>query len=363
MRQGRFFAAPMPLEVCPGRQVWDRHRNCEYLVFLDESFYRFFGFVAPDGNFCHGALGIPRDNYPQLQAALEPLVLGYKRHVRQVTGQEPREIKYSVLRTLPLNFRMRFARELVRSLTELGGFVAGFYSSMHGTIMERVRVNLLDNADAVPDDHAALFDTARAELLAQFQGVGQANLITRLLLTPVSGFAALLRSFDCTFRVRYDPRQSDEDQQVREALAEFMPRLAHVPELFGDVPNYLGLEMNVQSEDDLGLQLADVIAGEVREFFRSTPEALTEHATLRLITPDSDEPLQRFIEIRGITFKNGALSPMSSGLFRKLGRRNSRNIISYYYPVLSAGMLTCVSDTGQLRDLEIPTRMISDLLD
>jgi hypothetical protein len=32
-------------------------------------------------------------------------------------------------------------------------------------------------------------------------------------------------------------------------------------------------------------------------------------------------------------------------------------------PVLSAGLLTCVTDTGQLRDLEIPTRLISDLLD
>jgi hypothetical protein len=121
--------------------------------------------------------------------------------------------------------------------------------------------------------------------------------------------------------------------------------------------------MNVQSQDELGLQLADVIAGEVREFFRSNQEALTESATLRLITPDSDEPLQKFIEMHNITFKHGALSRMSRGLCRKLRRRNSANIISYYYPILSAGMLTCVTDTGQLRDLEISTRMISDLTD
>src|SRR5882762_6994859 len=114
--QGRFIAQPMPLEVCPGRQVWERHRSREYLVFIDESFYRFFGFDALDGNFCHGAFGIPRDNYAQLQATLQPLVLAYKRRVRRATGQEPAEIKYSVLRTLPLSFRMRFTRELIRAL-------------------------------------------------------------------------------------------------------------------------------------------------------------------------------------------------------------------------------------------------------
>jgi hypothetical protein len=69
------------------------------------------------------------------------------------------------------------------------------------------------------------------------------------------------------------------------------------------------------------------------------------------------------MQMNGTLFKTGALSRMSSGLARKLVRRNSANVISYYYPVLSAGMLTCVTNTGQLRDLEIPTQMISDLLD
>lgn len=362
MRLGRFRLVPMPLEVCPGRQIWEGHRNREYLVFLDESFHRFFGFDAAEGNFCHAALGVPRDNYSQLQAMLGPLVQAYNRQAQRVIGQSPAEIKFSVLRNLPLNFRLRFTREFVRSLAETSGFVAGFYSSTRGVVMERVRTNLLDGADEVPDDHAALYNAARAELLAQFQGVGQSQLITQLLLTPFSAFSALLRSFECTFRVRYDPRQGNEDQVVRDALADYMCCLVRVPELFGDDTGYRGMEINIRSHDDLGLQLADVVAGEVREFFRSNPAPLTESATLRLIKPGSDEPLQKFIEINTL-FKNGVLSPMSPELARKLVRRNSANIISYYYPLLSAGMLTCVTDTGQLRDLEIPTRLISDLLD
>lgn len=361
---GRIRPARMPLEICPGRRVWERHRNREYLVFVDESFYRFFGFDAVDGNFCHAALGVPRDSYARLQELLRPLVQEYGRRMRVINGRDPDEIKFTALRNLlPPRFRLRFTRELVRSLTETGGFVAGFYSSTRGVIMERVRTDLLDGHETVPNDHLGLYNAARGELLMQFRGAGQSRLITQLLLSPFAAFSALLGSFDCRFRVEYDPRQSDEDEAVRDALADYMQHLANMPDLFGDGAGYLGMEIGIRSHDELGLQLADVFAGEVREFFRSNREPLEESATLRLITPESNEPLQKFMMMNGLLFKTGALSRMSPALARKLVRRNSANLISYYYPVLCAGMLTCVTNTGQFRDLEIPTRMISDLLD
>src|SRR4029077_20460466 len=163
MRRRRFRFRPMPLEICPGREVWERHRNSEYLVFVDESFFRFFGFDAADGNFCHAALGIPVNNYAQLQAVLMPLVQAYNQRVHRIIGRNPEELKFTILRNLPSSFKLRFTRELVRCLVELGGFVAGFYSSTRGVVMEHVRTNLLDEADEVPDDHLALYDTARAE--------------------------------------------------------------------------------------------------------------------------------------------------------------------------------------------------------
>jgi hypothetical protein len=294
---------------------------------------------------------------------LAPLVHDYNGQVRRVLGEAAEEVKYSSLRRLPIPYQAKFTRTLVSKLKETGGFVAGFYSSTRGIVMERVRTNLLDEAAEVPIDHAALYDTARLELLDQFQGVGQSAILTMLLLTPFVSISSLLRSFDCTFRVRYDPRQGDEDRAVREALADYMSRLVNVPDLFGPVSNYLGMEANISSHDDLGLQLADVIAGEVREFFRNNPEGLTESATLRLITPESDEPVQRFEKIGDIVFKKGVLTAMSTALAEKLVRKNPENPISYCYPILAAGMLTCVTATGQLRDLEIPTRLISDLLD
>ncbi|MGH9713183.1 MAG: hypothetical protein ACRD5M_07785 [Candidatus Acidiferrales bacterium] len=362
-RLRRLRQAPMPLEICPGRQIWERYRNQEYLVFVDESFHRFFGFDFAGGNFCHAAVGVPIANYARLQQLLAPTLQAYNNHVQRLTGRAPEELKFTVLRNLPLSFRVNFTRGLVHKLIETGGFVAGFYSSTRGVVMEHVRTNLLDNADAVPDDHLDLYDIARQELLGQFRGVGQSALITRLLLTPFAAFSALLSSFDCVFRVRYDPRQEHEDEIVRDALSDYMGRLENIPELFGNERSFLGMESGIRSHDDIGLQLADIIAGEVREFFRGNPESLTESSTLRLITPESDEPIQRFMPIQNRIFKTGVLSPMSPGLAGKLVRRNTATIISYYYPILSSGMLTCVTDTGQLRDLEIPTRLIADLLD
>jgi hypothetical protein len=136
MHRQIFGWAPLPLEICPGRELWERHRRCEYTVFVDESFYRFFGFADPEGNFCHAVLGVPTANYQQLQDLLTPLNEAYLRHARRLCAEERQEIKFSTLRTLPANFRVRFSRDLVRALRETGGFVSGAYTPTQGQVME-----------------------------------------------------------------------------------------------------------------------------------------------------------------------------------------------------------------------------------
>lgn len=363
-RRAVFAWVPMPLEICPGRPVWERHRNCEYLVFVDESFYRFFGFEALDGNFCHAVLGVPADNYARLKEILQATRNSYNRQVFRKLGAIPEEIKFSILRTLSPDFRVRFTRELVRALVETGGFVSGFYTPTHGQVMERVRTNLLlVDAEEVPRDHSRLYEIAQSELLAQYQGVGQSELITGLLTMPFAGVVNFLESFGCTFRLQYDPRQEDEDRAVRDAIGEYMDGLMRLPEPIGHGDIYRGMEIGISSHDELGLQLVDVFAGEMRDFFRSNGEALSEGTTSRLITAASDEPLQQFQELGDRNFKIGALTPMSAGLWRKLHHRNRAHVLSYYYPVLAAGNVTCVTLNGQERHLELPTRMIFDLLD
>ena len=156
----------------------------------------------------------------------------YKRQVRRLVGDVPEEVKSSTLRTLPLRFQARFARELTRALAEQGGFVSGFYTPTNGLIMEKVRENLIDKAEEVPCDHQYLYDAARQELLTDMCGPGQSDLITKLLFLPVAAFKFMLSSFDCHFRLQYDPRQGDEDRAVRDAIGVGMNLLLNMPPRF-----------------------------------------------------------------------------------------------------------------------------------
>jgi len=325
MHRHIFEWAPFPLEVCPGRELWEEHRHCEYTVFVDESFDRFFGFEDLDGNFCHAVLGVPTANYQRLQDILAPLREAYFRHARRLCGGVPQEIKFSTLRTFPPNFRVRFARDLVRALRETGGFVSGFYTPTQGQVMERVRVNLLGEAEEVPEAHADLYDAARAELLAQFRGVGQSQLITGLLTMPFAAVVNFLEWFECTFRLHYDPRQEAEDRAVRDAMAGYMDDLMRLPKPLGHGDLYHGMEIGIPSHDELGLQLVDVFAGEFRDFFRNNREALTEGTTSMLITTTSDEPLQQFQDVGNARFKSRQCDMRDPQRARATVRSTNRN--------------------------------------
>jgi hypothetical protein len=146
-------------------------------------------------------------------------------------------------------------------------------------------------------------------------------------------------------------------------MATYMSRLTKASELFRGENSFCGMETTIPSHDDLGLQLVDLFVGEVRELFRKNPEFLTEGATLKLIRVGSNEPIQSFMKIGDHFSKLGSLTPMSTILRSKISRRNAANPISYYYPVLASGILTCMTTTGQYRFLEIPTRSIFDALD
>jgi hypothetical protein len=360
---GELFWSPMPLEIAPGRPIWNQQRGTDYVVFVDESFHGFFGFDNPNGYFCHSAVGIPERNYEAVQRRLGALVTTYEGRARRTLGQLPGEIKFSVLRRMPPRFQARFVREVATALQEHGGFISGFYTPTRGFIMERVREDLLDIADEVPGDSQVLYEAARRDLLASMRGPGQAELIARLLFLPVAAIKFMLGGFECRFRIQYDPRNGREDRAVREAIGFGMNQMLNLPAPFDGGAEYLGLDANRRSEQEVGLQLADVAAGFVRDFFATNPDALTEGSTARLITPNSNEPLQKLEPIGRHLFKTAALTPMSAQLRRKVARRNMANLISYFYPVLASGILTCTTSNGQERDLELSTGLICDLLD
>jgi hypothetical protein len=164
----------------------------------------------------HGAFGLPRSRYEDFKGVITAVVEEFKRDLRQAVAVEPRELKSGDLYKLPFNLRRRLMLKLTAALSTNGGFIAGFYTSNRGYVIEKIRERLIseDGVTAVPADHAQLYEAMVAKLDQRALRPGVSALISELLFLPVVGIANFLSAFECSFRVVYDPRQHDEDVAV-----------------------------------------------------------------------------------------------------------------------------------------------------
>ena len=77
----------------PIRENLQQYAGQEYVVFIDESFYKFFDFGYIDGNFSHGAVGIPTSLYEDFKHRIAPAVDEFNGAFQKAKGVEPRELK------------------------------------------------------------------------------------------------------------------------------------------------------------------------------------------------------------------------------------------------------------------------------
>jgi hypothetical protein len=339
---------PYPLRNCPGRERWSRHANSEYTVFIDESEQRFFGLDYRFGYFCHAAVGIPSLEYDNVRTACQPIFERY----REIVGARETEFKYGEFRRIVYTDRRDLAARIAKVLRDTGSFVAGFFTPTEPYILEQVRWDLLGEADALPDAPQGLYAAAADRLRAKEKGPGNATLIANLLDLPVQAVANLLSAFGCRYRTIYDPRQKREDKAVA-GLIEGYIKAAQEADV-AQAP-FLGLSADRTSDQEIGLQLADLLAGEVRDFFGTNIALLSFGARRELITPWSDEPIQAMVKIGGIVGKSGVLATMPAELRRAFHERDQSeaSVFSEFTDLLASGILTCYSSTGTPRDLLI----------
>jgi hypothetical protein len=367
----RQVVVPMPesLRTCPGKEVWDRYRDEEWLVFIDESFCMFFELTARSGYFCYSAVGVPAREYPQLCADVKALLP----ECSAATGQTETELKYGHFKRLPYRTRRRFALRIRDIVTRSGAFIAGFYTPSRAFVLERVRTNLLDDeAVELPEDDETLCADAIAQLIKEHGNRGQAGVIGKLLWLPTASVANLLSSLNARFTIICDPRdQRREDPAVRakiEDVMEMSRNLKNIPDtdLRSDLADhFLGIRGDRTSTDEPGLQLADMMVGEIKEFFQAFPGLMSWRATRRLVTQLSKEPLVTAIPMRGLLWKTGVLYPMPPGLVAHFMKPDpqERTVLPMFRNMFAAGMLTCYSVTGQPRNVLPFERMIWDQTD
>jgi len=295
-------------------------------------------------------VALPVGEFDSLSAELRPFVDEALARAA-ATGVAATELKFRTFQRLPDDFQASFAQALADGLTKRAGFVAAFYTSVAGLVMERVRVNLLGTETRVPSDHAALYDAAARELAAEELGSaapGESWLIEKVIMLPVSGMTHFAAAMGFRVKFVYDPRTTDrvEDERVTSRSAEWMELWAKRVDstLTGAC---LGFSYSTESHDSLGLQLADIIAGEARRLFRGTPALLNIGATNNLITETSHERHSVYWPAAGgMLWKTGHVITIPPATLRVLTTPKAGRLWPVFNPVLASGMLTYVTDFG-----------------
>jgi hypothetical protein len=349
----RLRVPPLAIDSAPMRDAWRARAGQDYVAFVDESFFKFFGgFRNEDGNFTHGIVALPISEVDSLTRELAPLVDEALARAA-AAGLGAAELKFRTFQQLSGAFQATFAQALADSLAKRAGFVAAFYTSVRGLVMERVRTSLLGTETRVPDDHAALYDAAARELAAEELGSaapGESWLIEKVLLSPVSGMNHFAAAMGFRIKFVYDPRTTDrvEDERVTSRSAEWMDRWAKRinPALAGAS---LGFSYSTESYESLGLQLADLVAGEARRLFRGTPALLKAGATNNLITETSREGHAVYWPVAGRLWKHGRVVKIPPATLRALTTAKPGRLWPVFNPVLASGILSCITDFGTQR--------------
>ena len=352
-RDGRLDIIPMPLETSKLTKIVNRYRGKPYRIFVDESMRSFFGFKQPNGYLCYAAVGIPEEEHVYVQRAMALIHRDYEFYVTGDTEMHLTEFKFDRFRSLPEDQRRSLAQRIEKVFKVYGIFVTAFFIHTKGAVMEQVRSGLVGTADIVPKDSQALYDEAAETLRkSEADGVAQAETIYSILRIPLSGLANFLGYFQCPFKIYCDPREAKEDRAVLAAIDDFFkgPMAAISP---GEAVLYGGMNNLTSSEDEIGLQLADILTGEVRTFFEENPGFLTAGASPELITGVSVEEVMMYSVIMNIKHKSGALVDMPEDLQEKLNVPSGVSSLPLYKPSFAAGLLSCYNDSGQPQHIEL----------
>jgi hypothetical protein len=135
-------------------------------------------------------------------------------------------------------------------------------------------------------------------------------------------------------------------------------------EQLGIRSKFLGLEIQRQSHEEFGLQVADLVAGEVRRFFRYNPELLTYGSALNLITFEVQAGEETMLaDVDGTLHKKGRQVRIPAHLIKKAITATEDCALPYLRKLLASGLVTCITEFGTERDVALFEGYFMDLCD
>jgi hypothetical protein len=349
---------PSPRPIPPSHDVWAARRGQSYILFIDETFSQFFE-LNERGYFCYGAVGIPEIEHEALARDFDDVLTRY----RGLLVPDLKELKHTEFKRIPFDDRWSLAQKIRTVLLTHGCFVCGFYTPARAFLLERLRADIMDELASIPVAHTdLLFEIAKRERDG-WEGPGQSGVLRQLLALPVTSAIHAIAGLGCKVRVVYDARQKKEDKALKAIIEELVGGMSNVwSNTDGRLTAY---DETGRSNVEVGLQIADIIAGETRAFLDANPDLQEHGASAKIITQTTDEPFMAVDQIRGRDWKTGVVTRMPNALARRFFQRDpkQRSVLPCFADVLLAGVLTCYSSWGTPRHLMFYDRLIFDQTD
>lgn len=337
-----------------------------YDVYLDESFHRFWGFEHPEGNFCYAVLGIPRQHAPMLKEFHKDLLTEFQTAVRnELQVEPPPELKSHVLRRLPFNVRRRLTLRLRNFMRDVNAFLLAEFTEVRGFVLDRIRSDFAQQGqDRLPDDWERFYEQRRKDLvdLVRQGKKGQGPILKALVGTPFAGLGYYMARLAKEYQVFFDPRQPREDADVADSIREFTETVLRG--VHREEPNqFKGVCGDYGSEEVPGLQLADLLVGEVRHWFVSHPEFLRFESGPQLVTEKDANATFLLTTAAGYVPKKQRNTKLPLALMKRLTRVDEHSLLPFFRNLLAKDLLSCVAHWGEFRHINFKEGYIIDSLD
>lgn len=350
------------LKVTERRSRWgEKLSPC--IVYVDESFFNFWGLNDPDGNFCYVAFGVPSDKISLLESEHKRLLDLYQNAVRSdLKETPPNEIKSTTFRRLELKNRRKIALLARGLILRLGGFFLTEFCQVRGFILESVRSDLLEAGKSeMPKDWQPLYDAKHKELsdLVKNQKLGQSPLLQRLIETPTASLGHFLAERAEWYELVIDPRGGLEDVAIAEAVrrvTEGVIRGVHD----ANPEKLRAVSFGVRSQDCAGLQFADLLAGEIRNWFLRNMDFLDFNSGLKLLDINNLPNKFYLNTATAIVSKPERRIHMPRDLTRKFNRAGRNTLLPYFRRSLANDLITCIAKYGEFRHIDLAHNQIID---
>jgi hypothetical protein len=339
-----------------------------YIVYVDESFFQFWGLKRPLDNFCYLAFGLPTHHLKAFEIEHKLMLADFQRAARTDLASkalDPKataEIKSTLFRQFDIVNRRRLALRLRGLMLASECFVLAEFSEVQGFILEAVRSDLLEaGKKELPQDWNALYDAKRKEFLdhVQRKDLGQSPMLERLISLPAVALAHYLALRAKQYEIFVDPRGQVEDENLADAIGDYTMSVVRLIREQGQT-NLVSVKVDVRSEQSPGLQIADLLAGELRWWFVSNPEFLKYRSGRILL--DKNE-LTSFYASKTATrtlIKPERRTKIPESLRRKLYVADKRSLFPYFHGSLANGLMSCIARTGEFRHIDLTHGEIID---